>query len=670
MFLLYVESSARAVPQRSAREGVLDASLVSIVRPETQDWFRIEDVFLGDQSAGDSINVPGFKLYTIQQHGPDLVESMTPDTHILLFLKSKENGWEVTYYGYCFFWRHEPEKAPELRAIAEETVSLRRAWEAARDTTDERLKVEALWPYLWGQGASFLEHTERELQKIGPVAGDYIAQKFETMTHSQLTTLMPDLGAYGSELSRQALIERLKSRRRLYESFLAERGAGAERLIEDWNHAPEEIKEIYGELYYGLAGLGSFKDRNDLPFVRELALWAVGYRFKQTCDAALTAFRDMPDEANLPVINAIWREFSARQKTGDNMSSIDVVRTLKTHVYPAAVPLLVSFLKDAHAGSEARGALAQIVGQNLGANPDDWLNWYRVHMAERLTPDEAQEARRPPNGVPIIRLDKSRFVLGEAVFFWVGVKAISRGPIPKEYQNACRLIITRPDGASKTEPVGWPKDGPEDAGWLGGWGWGSNETQPGRYILAFEFAGQRTELVSLFVEDLPILRQIEAEFVFSRSGDGLAVPDGNVTLIVRNNSDQTLRFLQPGSFNSMVSVSLSKSDRSYRNDFFYPVESLPAGGGGPAITFDTFTWDVASRAPSVTIRPGETYHQEMPLRAALAEAAEGLSVHPGRYDLTFSTTLRILIGEKDGKWSEISPVRIPVSTTAVCVIAQ
>jgi hypothetical protein len=349
---------------------------------------------------------------------------------------------------------------------------------------------------------------------------------------------------------------------------------------------------------------------------------------------------------------------------------LDVVRTLNTHVYLAAAPLLAGFLKDAHAGSEARAALAQIVGQDLGQDPDDRLNWYRIQMAERLTPDKTQEARRSPNGIPIIRLNKSRFVLGESVFFWVGVEAVSRDPIPEEYQKTCRLIITRPDGTTKTEPVGWPADGPPDTGWLGGWGLGSNETQPGRYTLIFEFAGQRTGLVSLFVEDLPILKKIEAEFVFSRSGDGLAVHDGNVTLIVRNNSDQTLRFLQPDGFNSMVSVSLSKSDRSYRNDFFYPVESLPVGRNSPVITFDTFTWDVASRAPSVTIRPGETYRLEMPLRAALAEAAKGSLVHPGSYDVTFSTTLQILIGEKDGKWSEISPARIPVSAKAAIVIMR
>src|SRR5262245_20209658 len=263
LFLLPVDSSARPVPPRDPREGVLDASLVSIVRLETQDRFEIEEVFLGDQNAGDVIKLPGFKLYTVQGYGPDLVEPMTPDTRILLFLRSKEDGWEVTSFGYCFFWRHEMEKVKELRAIAEQTVSLRRDWEAARDTADELLRVEALWPYLWGHGVSFLQHTEKELQKIGPVAGDYIARKFEVMTHSQLMTLMPELGAYGGERSHQALIERLKNRQRRYENLLAERGAGAEKLVEDWNHAAEEIKEIYGELYYGLAGLAGFKDKAD-----------------------------------------------------------------------------------------------------------------------------------------------------------------------------------------------------------------------------------------------------------------------------------------------------------------------------------------------------------------------------------------------------------------------
>jgi hypothetical protein len=382
-FLLCADSSARLVPQRDPREGVLDASLVTIVRPETQDWFRIDEVFLGDQSVGGAIKLPGFRLYTVQEYGPELVEPMTPDTRILLFLRSKEGGWEVTHYGYCFFWRHEPEKMKELREMADEAVSLRRSWEAARDTPDEQLRVETLWPYLWGRGVSFLKHTERELQKIGPGAGDYIAQQLEVMTHGQRMTLLPNLGAYGSERSHRALIRHLKSRQQLYDRFLAERGPGAESLIEDWSHAPEELKEIHGELYYGLAGLASFKDRTDLPFVRELAQWAVGRRFKQTCDAALSAFRTMPDEANLPVIDAIWREFSAHQFPGNELISMDMVRTLHTHVYPETVTLLVSFLKDMRAGREARAALAEITGQDFGQGPNAWLDWYAAQKDEK-----------------------------------------------------------------------------------------------------------------------------------------------------------------------------------------------------------------------------------------------------------------------------------------------
>jgi hypothetical protein len=281
-----------------------------------------------------------------------------------------------------------------------------------------------------------------------------------------------------------------------------------------------------------------------------------------------------------------------------------------------------------------------------------------------------KELQLPPNAVPIIRLDKSRFALGESVFFWVGVEASSRAPIPKEYQKTCRLTITRPDGTSKTEAGGWPVDGPPDSGWLGGAGLGAEETQLGRYTLVFEFAGLRTTPVTLVVEDVPVVKQIKAEFIFSRSSEGFASPDGNVTLTVHNSSDQVLRFPRPDDFNSLVSFSLTKADRSYRGDFFYPTDSLPGKGALPDISFDTFTWDIVPKVPSVTIRPGETFRKEMPLKAALEEAGKGPSVGPGKYDISFYTTLQVLIGERDGKWSDISPVRIRVAATAGIVITR
>jgi len=90
--------------------------------------------------------------------------------------------------------------------------------------------------------------------------------------------------------------------------------------------------------------------------------------------------------------------------------------------------------------------------------------------------------QQTPNAIPIIRLDKTRFALGESVFFWVGVEQTSRAPIPKQYQKTCRLTITRPDGAQRTEEVGWPIDGPADSGWLGGSGLGTDKIQLGQFL--------------------------------------------------------------------------------------------------------------------------------------------------------------------------------------------
>jgi hypothetical protein len=337
---------------------------------------------LGPKKAGDVIKLPGFRLYTVQERGPEKVEPITPQTRILLFLKPKEkdpDALEVTSYGYCFFWVHKPGKVSDLRRIAEEAVGLRKSWEKARDIRDERARVEALWPYLWNHGRSFLDHTRKELQKTGAVAGDYIAERLPDLTHGQRMTLLPNLGAYGGERLHAVLIAHLKQQRRLYEAFLAFHGPDGKAIIEDWNNAPDEIKSIWGELYYGLGGLATFRDRKDLEIVREYALWAVDHRFKQTCDAALSAFRAMPHEANLPVIDAIWREFSSKPYPGNPLSPFDVTRALRTHKFPETVPLLAQLLDNKVAGTEARAFLTEIVGEDLGADVSAWLEWYAPH---------------------------------------------------------------------------------------------------------------------------------------------------------------------------------------------------------------------------------------------------------------------------------------------------
>jgi len=375
-------SHARLVPVRDPREGVLDASVVVIVSKAGTNSFRVEEVVLGEKNVGDTISLPDFRLYTVQMDGPERVEPITPDTRVLLFLKSSEKArdtLEVTDHGYCFFWVQEVAKVGDLRRKAEDAVKLRKLWEQARGIRDERKRVEALWPYLWGYGVSFLHHTEMELQRTGTVAGDYIAERLPDMNPGERMTLLPELGAYGGERLHAALIDHLKQRQKGYDAFLEKHGPDKKSLIEDWNSAPNETKVTWGELYYGLAGLASFRDKRDLPFVRKLALWAIDCRFKQTCDAALQAFRDMPDKANLPVIDTIWKEFSTRPYKGNELSPFDVTRALRTHRFPETVPVLAQLLGNDKAGSEARAFLTAIVGQDLGEKPTAWLDWYESH---------------------------------------------------------------------------------------------------------------------------------------------------------------------------------------------------------------------------------------------------------------------------------------------------
>lgn len=70
---------------------------------------------------------------------------------------------------------------------------------------------------------------------------------------------------------------------------------------------------------------------------------------------------------------------------------------------------------------------------------------------------------------PVLRLEKSRYITGEAVRFWVGVKPKNSPTIPPELWKPCSLSVTRPDGTRKVDSVGWPVDGMVDHGWSGGW---------------------------------------------------------------------------------------------------------------------------------------------------------------------------------------------------------
>src|SRR5215475_5785132 len=234
LLLIGDSAYARLVFPPDPREGVLDASLVLVVRQVERDTFSAEEVFLGEMQAGDLINLTDFKLTTMQEWGPDKIDPITPDTRILLFLKKIDKGWEITQYNRCFFWTHDPNKVGELRTKAQQAVQLRKGWEEARDTPDEGRRVEMLWPFLWDHGVSFLEHTKSELRKTGSVAGNYIAERLASLNHKLRMVLLHDLSEYGGERLHVALRKYLRDQKELCEQFAASHNLKSISMRKDW----------------------------------------------------------------------------------------------------------------------------------------------------------------------------------------------------------------------------------------------------------------------------------------------------------------------------------------------------------------------------------------------------------------------------------------------------
>lgn len=55
---------------------------------------------------------------------------------------------------------------------------------------------------------------------------------------------------------------------------------------------------------------------------------------------------------------------------------------------------------------------------------------------------------------PILRLEKPKYLLGESIRFWVGVEPEGSREIPREYQKACSLSITKA-GRNHPDPICW-----------------------------------------------------------------------------------------------------------------------------------------------------------------------------------------------------------------------
>jgi hypothetical protein len=283
-----------------------------------------------------------------------------------------------------------------------------------------------------------------------------------------------------------------------------------------------------------------------------------------------------------------------------------------------------------------------------------------------LTFRPATQAQSPPTPArPTIELEKTRFASNEEVFFWVGVTAPDDYRIPRSLWTTCRLTITRPDGTQRIDVVGWPNDGMlADRGWRGGWGLRSEPLQIGRYVLVFEFAGQKTSPSSFTVEDIPILKVIAGEFMFP-SPLLLGSPDASVTLTVRNHSSQTIRFPHRGVMSEHVWVELNKTTgEKWVSSFPVPEPVLlkAAGIERSTIAEDTFSWILAGRVPTIVLAPGDIYRLELPLNTVLTGRGGSQPIPDGEYDVRLSTIVQMLVGQRDGSWADLSPIRLNITS--------
>jgi hypothetical protein len=203
-----------------------------------------------------------------------------------------------------------------------------------------------------------------------------------------------------------------------------------------------------------------------------------------------------------------------------------------------------------------------------------------------------------------------------------------------------------------------------DRGWRGGRRLGSDRVQIGRYVLVFEFAGLKTNSHAFTVEDVPILRQIDGTFEFP-SPLVLGSPDALVALTVHNRSRQPIRFPHRGEMSAAVSVGLDKTTGEKRSSsFFVPEPALlkTAGIERTSLTEYVFSWKQASQAPIVVLEPGDIYRLELPLRAVLDGDGGSRPMPDGEYDLRLSTVLQLLVGQRDGAWADMAPIRMKITS--------
>ena len=267
-------------------------------------------------------------------------------------------------------------------------------------------------------------------------------------------------------------------------------------------------------------------------------------------------------------------------------------------------------------------------------------------------------AVRAPGTVTMLAIDKKRFATSEPLFFWAGVRPVGGGAIPPERRQAGTLTITRPDRRTRTESVPWPTDGVTTRGWVVPVVIERETPQQGEYRAVFTHAGRESAPVYFRLEDVPLLRQINATFTFPPSFR--LTPGGSITLVVDNQSRESVRIAKRGGMQGSVAVVVRRTGATpVEHVLHYPELALLEAAGlprGESFPPGALSWTTASTFPSEVIRAGSSSRLALPVAPLLSAIQPALAA--GEYEIALSTWIDVLAAERGGPWGELSPMRV------------
>jgi hypothetical protein len=256
---------------------------------------------------------------------------------------------------------------------------------------------------------------------------------------------------------------------------------------------------------------------------------------------------------------------------------------------------------------------------------------------------------------PTLQLEKPIYVAGESIRFWIGVSA--RADIPEALRQSGVVHIAGSDGSRIDQQISWPTDGNPSRGWKGGWGFGARSTSPGRYVVWFEFAGQKTGNQSFEIVANPFSNSMEARWIFAdtKAGDNHV---RSASLHIENRTGRVLRVANPGLLGSEVWLNVTVFQPLASASIPVPQSALLGAGEIPSFSFDKLDWDNQSRWPMLIVPGGGSTDRNLLLQSSYP-FRDG-----GEYEVTINTVLTVFVGERDDFDAQLFPLRIPVSRTA------